>query len=415
MAFYIHDSELYCEDTPLAEIAQVYGTPTYVYSAGHMSQRYQGLTNALSGLEATIYYAIKANSNQAILTLLNKLGAGADVVSIGEYRRARRAGMAPNKLIFAGVGKTRDEMAEALKGGLLQFNVESVDELSALNDVAGAMGLIAPVALRLNPDVDAKTHAKITTGKAENKFGIPLDAAGELRARLDTFAHISLEGLAVHIGSQITDLNPYRAAYQKLAETVREFQAAGHEIRRIDAGGGLGVTYSNEIEPDLNAYAQILRETLAPLGLPLMLEPGRYLVARAGGLLTRAIYVKEGQKKRFIIADAAMNDLIRPSLYEAHHGVLIPHGQRHSLPTDVVGPVCESGDILAVGRQLPIIDAGDLMVIEGAGAYAAVMGSTYNTRPLPAEVLVRGHQFDLIRPRQDLDALIAQDRVPGDL
>ncbi len=408
-----------CEDVRLSAIAQAYGTPTFIYSAAHMRARYQALDAALAAdrthLDTTLCYAVKANSNQAILALFGSLGAGADVVSIGEYRRARRAQIAPEKIVFAGVGKTRAEMAEALQGGLLQFNVESVGELQALNQVAGDMGRVAPVALRLNPNVDAKTHAKITTGKAENKFGIPVDEALDLTSHINTFPHIALEGLAVHIGSQLTDLTPYGQAYQILADAVRAVQATGHTLRRIDLGGGLGVTYDQEVEIDLDAYAAQVRTTFAPLGLPLVLEPGRTLVARAGGLLTRAIYVKEGREKRFIIADAAMNDLIRPTLYEAHHGVQIARGQQNNLATDLVGPVCETGDVLAVGRQLPLVDAGDLMLIEGAGAYGAVMGSTYNSRPLPAEVLVRGDRFDLIRPRQDIDTVIDQDLIPNDL
>ena len=413
--FETHDQALYCDQVALAAVAIAHGTPTYVYSAASILERYRQLAAALTGLEATICYALKANSNQAIIALLGQAGAGADVVSIGEYRRAQRAGIAAEKIVFAGVGKTRSEMAEALAGGLLQFNVESVAELEALNAVAADMGKPAPIALRLNPNVDAKTHAKITTGKAENKFGLPLDQAEELRARLTHFPHVRLESLAVHIGSQLTDLAPYRAAYEILAQTAQSFIATDCALKRIDIGGGLGVTYGSEIEPDVAAFAQIVRETVGPLGLPIIAEPGRFLVAQAGGLLSRAIYVKEGREKRFIIADAAMNDLIRPTLYDAHHRVQIPRGQMHALPTDVVGPVCETGDVLAVGRQLPLIDAGELMVIEGAGAYAAVMGSTYNTRALPAEVLVRGDRFDLIRPRQDLDALIDRDVVPEDL
>ena len=415
MSFHILDQNLMCDGVRLADIAAAHGTPTFVYSADHMVGRYRALATALAGLDTTICYAIKANSNQAILNLLRQEGAGADVVSIGEYRRARRAGFATDKIVFAGVGKTRQEMAEALSGGLLQFNVESVAELEALNAVAGGLGTTAPIALRLNPDVDAKTHAKITTGKAENKFGIPLAEADELATNLRNYPHIRLESLAVHIGSQLTDLQPYRAAYAILAQMAANFISKGHDLKRLDIGGGLGVTYCDETEPDLAAFAQIVRETVGPLGLPLVTEPGRYLVARGGGLLTRTIYVKEGQKKRFVIADAAMNDLIRPTLYEAHHQVRIAQGQMHTLPTDVVGPVCETGDVLAVNRQLPIVDAGDLMLIEGAGAYAAVMGSTYNTRALPAEVLVRGDRFDLIRARQDLDALIDLDVVPSDL
>lgn len=414
-AFTIENQELYCEDVPLAHIAEQFGTPTYVYSAAYIRRRYQNLVTAFEGLDTTICYAVKANSNQAVITLLGKDGAGADVVSIGEYRRARRAGIATDKIVFAGVGKTKTEMAEALDGGLLQFNVESVGELRALNDVALAAGKVAPIALRLNPDVDAKTHAKITTGKAENKFGISIDDALALAPTLHDMGGLRLESLAMHIGSQLTDLEPYRAAYGKLADAARAFQAAGHDLKRIDAGGGLGVTYSDEAEPDLAGYRQILDDTLVPLGLPLVFEPGRYLVAGGGGLLTRVIYHKEGEKKRFIIADAAMNDLIRPTLYEAHHEVMIPRGQIHAKPTDLVGPVCETGDVLAVGRTLPIVDEGDLMLIQSAGAYAAVMGSTYNTRALPAEVLVRGDRVDLVRARQDLDALIGLDLVPGDL
>ena len=414
-AFQMRSQGLLCDGVALTDVAAAYGTPAYVYSADFIIGRYTALACAFAGMEATLCYAVKANSNQAILALLAKAGAGADVVSIGEYRRARRAGISPNQIVFAGVGKTQPEMAEALAGGLLQFNLESLAELAALNAVAEQLGRTAPVALRLNPDVDAKTHGKITTGKAENKFGLPLEAAAGLRARLTDFPHIVLEGLAVHIGSQITDLAPFRTAYGILAETARAFQAAGYALRRLDLGGGLGVHYDAEVEPDLGAYAQIVRETVGPLGLPLVLEPGRTLVAGGGGLLTKILYIKEGRGKRFLIVDAAMNDLLRPTLYEAHHGVLIPGDRMHELTTDVVGPVCETGDVLAIGRRLPAVEAGTLMVIEGAGAYAAVMGSSYNSRALPPEVLVRGGRFDLIRARQDLNALIDQDLVPADL
>ncbi len=415
MAFTIDKQELSCEGVRLADVADAYGTPTFVYSAKHIEDRYNALAAALSDLEFTICYAVKANSNQAVLSLLSNLNAGADVVSIGEYRRARRANIPTNKIVFAGVGKTREEMAEALLGGLLQFNVESIAELNALNEVAAKIGSIAPVALRINPDVDAKTHAKITTGKAENKFGIPLTETRDLIADIAAYPNIRLESLAVHIGSQLTDLEPYETAYQILADMAHSLITGGHKLKRIDVGGGLGVKYDQEVEADLSEYARILTKTFKPLGLPLVLEPGRFLVANAGGLLTRSIFIKEGQKKRFVITDAAMNDLIRPALYDAYHGIQGPTGELHQLPTDVVGPVCETGDVLAVGRNLPVIKSGELLLIEGAGAYAAVMGSTYNTRPLPAEVLVRGNRFDLIRPRQDLDMLINADLVPKDL
>ena len=415
MSFAIRDQELTCEGVALRHIAAAHGTPTFVYSAAHITQRYGALAQALAGLEATICYAVKANSNQAILTLLRHLGAGADVVSIGEYRRAVRAGIAPDKIVFAGVGKTRAEMAEALAGGLLQFNVESVSELALLNEVATTLGRAAPVVLRINPDVDAKTHAKITTGKAENKFGIPLEQLSVLTTQIQAYPQIDFQGLAVHIGSQLTDLAPYAQAYAILADTARGLMAAGHKLRRLDVGGGLGVSYNGETEPDLHAYGHILRASVGKLGLPLITEPGRYLVAGAGGLLCRIVHVKEGREKRFLIADAAMNDLLRPTLYDAHHRVQIAHGQVHALPTDLVGPVCETGDVLAVRRQLPIAEAGDLVLIESAGAYGAVMGSNYNTRALPAEVLVRGSHFDLIRARQSLDEIIDRDLVPDTL
>ena len=415
MPFYRQNQHLMCDGVRLTDVATTHGTPTFVYSAHHILERYNALNKAFRDLDTKICYAVKANSNQAILTMLRHAGAGADVVSIGEYRRAIRAGFHPASIVFAGVGKTQNEMAEALAGGLMQFNVESLAELEALNSVAGRIGKTAPIALRLNPDVDAKTHAKITTGKAENKFGISLEIAQNLGHRWNAFPNVCLESLAIHIGSQLTDLEPYRQAYGILETTARDFLALGHDLKRLDIGGGLGVTYATETEPNLQNYAKIVRDIFEPLGLPLVLEPGRYLVARAGGLLTRALYVKESHKKRFVVVDAAMNDLIRPTLYDAHHQIRLTNDQIHTLPTDVVGPVCETGDVLAVNRKLPVVNSGDLMLIEGSGAYAAVMGSTYNTRALPAEVLVRENRFDVIRARQNLNDLIDQDRVPADL
>ncbi len=414
-AFAYRDGVLHAESVPLEEIAAAVGTPAYVYSSAEVETAYRDFAEALGGLPATICYAVKANGNLALIATLGRLGAGADVVSEGELRRALAAGIPAQKIVFAGVGKTEGELAFALEQGILQFNVESLPELETLNRIALEKGRRAPVALRINPDVDAGTHAHISTGRSDHKFGIEIDQATAIFARARDFAGISLEGIAVHIGSQLLDLEPYRAAFARLAALYAEFQAAGYPLRRLDLGGGLGIVYRGEERPDLRAYARIVSEATAGLDAELIFEPGRMLVGNAGVLLTRVIYLKDGSSRRYAIVDAAMNDLIRPMLYEAWHEILparTPAPGTDPAPVDIVGPICETTDTFARGRHLPPLAAGDLLAICSAGAYSAVMSSSYNARLPAPEILVRGDRFDVVRPRLDHDALIAQDRMP---
>lgn len=397
----------------LHAIAEQVGTPCYVYSATAIRKRVQGLQAALRGLDARICYAVKANSNLAVLQLIAGQGVGADIVSIGELRRALRAGIPAANIVFSGVGKTADEIAEALRMGVWRFNVESHDELQTLQRVAAGQGVLARASVRINPDVDAGTHAKISTGKSENKFGVSIAEARRWFAESAQYPDIRLDGLHAHIGSQILRLAPFRLALQRVAEFARELAEHGHVLNCIDVGGGLGVRYRQDQNPPLAAdeYAAMLRETFAGFAGTLILEPGRYLVAEAGLLLTRAIRVKPGQQRDFLIVDAAMNDLQRPALYDAWHDILPLHG-RSSEPVayDVVGPVCETGDTFAVQRRMPACRAGDLIAIAGAGAYGASMGSTYNSRPLPAEVLIDRGRYAVVRRRQDFDAMIVDER-----
>jgi diaminopimelate decarboxylase len=405
---------LHAEDVPLDAIAAAHGTPTYVYSSAALVARYRAYVDAFAGTGALVCYALKANSNQAVIATFAREGAGADIVSGGELLRARKAGVAPQKIVFAGVGKSPDEMRLALAEGILQFNVESESELLCLSEVATSMGRIAPVALRVNPDVDAGTHAKITTGKAENKFGVDFVHAREIAGRAATLPGIALEGLAVHIGSQLTDIAPFRAAFARLGALARELIGAGIRLKRLDFGGGVGVVYRDETPPDLQAYAAAVRDAVAGLDVAIVLEPGRHLVAEAGILLARVVYVKRGKAKRFVVVDAAMNDLIRPTLYEAWMPVRTvreQHAGAAFTPADIVGPICETGDYLARDRALPELAEGELIAIGGAGAYGAVMASNYNSRPLVAEVLVRGREVAVVRPRQDINAVIDADRL----
>ncbi|MFO0293037.1 MAG: diaminopimelate decarboxylase [Rhodospirillales bacterium] len=414
MSFEYRAGALHAEDVPLAEIAARFGTPTYVYSTATLRARYRAYVEAFAGLDPTICYALKANPNQAVIATFAREGAGADIVSLGELKRALAAGIPAGKIVFAGVGKTEDEMRAALAAGILQFNVESEPELRMLSDVATAMGLVAPVALRVNPDVDAKTHAKITTGKAENKFGIDMAQAPAVAALARSLPGIALEALSVHIGSQLTTIEPFREAFARLGALARTLDATGPRLKRIDFGGGVGVTYHDETPPDLAGYAAAIRDAVAGLDVGIVLEPGRNLVAEAGVLLSRVIRVKEGTAKRFAIVDAAMNDLIRPTLYEAWmpiRPVAEPRAGANQALMDVGGPVCETGDYLAKDRALPPLEAGDLIVVGAAGAYGASMGSTYNSRPLAAEILVNGREVAVIRPRRDIEALIAEERL----
>ena len=416
---------LHAEDVSLARVAAEVGTPFYCYSTATLERHYRVLAQAFSGLDALICYALKANSNQAVIATLARLGAGMDVVSEGELRRARAAGVSADKIIFAGVGKTREEMAYALREGILGFNVESEPELEALSEVAAGLGRTASIALRVNPDVDAKTHAKISTGKAENKFGVPFDDAPRLYAKAARLPGIRIAGIHMHIGSQITDLQPFRDAFALMRELVQTLRAAGHTLEHLDMGGGLGVPYrgGNDMPPSPLEYARVVREAVGDLGLKICLEPGRMIVANAGILVSRVIYAKHGRDKTFTIVDAAMNDLIRPTLYEAHHDIWpvvaesrLGHEEalagNESIVQDVVGPVCETGDYLALERRLPPLTAGDLIAFMTAGAYGATMSSTYNTRPLIPEVLVKGDAYAVVRPRPSYDELIGMDRVP---
>ncbi len=414
---------LLMEEVPLARIAREAGTPAWVYSAGTLRRRFRLLRDALqgAGLAASIHYAAKANSSQAVLRVLAAEGAGADIVSAGELRATLAAGIPAAATVFSGVGKQAHEIAFALAEGIFQLNAESAEEIEMISAIASGMGLEAPVSLRVNPDVDAGTHAKITTGRAENKFGIAFDDAPELYARMAALPGIRPVGIATHIGSQITGgVSAYRAAYARLAGMVRGLQARGLPVRRVDCGGGLGIPYRDEVPAPPEALAGAIKATLGELGLPVMLEPGRWIVGPAGVLLASVILQKQaalGHKggRRFVVLDAAMNDLARPSLYEAWHGIipLSPIAAKAELlPADVVGPVCESGDTFARERPLPMLDPGDLVAFLDAGAYGAVMSSTYNARPLAAEVLVDGNRHAVIRPRQTPEDLLAHQRIP---
>jgi len=374
------------------------------------------MQEAFRGVDTLVAYAMKANSNQAMLKLVANMGAGADVVSLGELKRALKAGIPAEKIVFSGVAKTHAEMRFGLEAGIKCFNAESEPELERLNKVAGEMGKIAPVSVRINPNVDAKTHAKISTGKSENKFGIPFERTSEVYQRIAELKNIKAVGIDMHIGSQITELEPFDNAFKLLAELVGQLRTEGHEIKHVDVGGGLGIPYgtSNDVPPDPLAYAQVVFKNVKDLDCELILEPGRLIAGNSGIFVTKVEYVKEGAERSFIIVDAGMNDMIRPTLYEAYHEVqpLIEDHQLQEKRGDVVGPVCETGDYLARNRQLPKVEEGDYIAVMSAGAYGAVMSSTYNTRPLVAEVLVDGDRYHVIRERQDLDALINLDSVP---
>jgi diaminopimelate decarboxylase len=404
---------LHAEAVSLADLAAQVGTPFYCYSTATLERHYRVFTEAFAGEKILVCYAMKANSNQSVLRTLGKLGAGADVVSGGELKRALAAGIAPGKILFSGVGKTEAELRAALAADILCINIESEPELELLSRLAVAVGRTARVSVRVNPDVDAGTHAKISTGKSENKFGIPLSRAREVYARAAKLPGIEVTGADMHIGSQITDLARMETAFRLLAEFVQTLRADGHNISHIDFGGGLGIPYyrDREAPPAPDAYAAMVKRVTHNLGCTLMFEPGRMIVGNAGILVTRVIYVKRGEAKTFVIIDAAMNDLIRPTLYEAHHDILpvVQASGARMITADVVGPVCESGDYLALDRRLPEPKAGDLLAIMTAGAYGAVQSGTYNTRPLIPEVLVKDDQYAVVRQRIDIDALIAMD------
>ena len=415
--FLYKNGALHAEDVPVAEIAAAVGTPFYVYSTATLLRHFKLFDDALEGMDHLVCYAMKAASNQAILKTLGDAGAGMDVVSGGEYMRAKAAGVPGDRIVFSGVGKTADEIRLALTGGIRQFNVESEPEMQVLNAVALELGVVAPITIRVNPDVDAKTHAKIATGKSENKFGIPISRAHEVYAMAGAMKGLDVIGIDVHIGSQLTDLAPFEAAYNKVAELTEELRAQGHNIKRLDLGGGLGIPYerSNEAPPLPSDYGALVKRTLGHLGCEIEIEPGRLIAGNAGLMVSEVIYVKEGEDREFLIIDGAMNDLIRPAMYDAHHDivpVVEPAAGIEMAKYDVVGPVCESGDTFAKHREMVPVKSGDLVAFRSAGAYGAVMASEYNSRPLIPEVLVNGDQFAVIRARPTFDEMINRDTIP---
>ncbi|NOC46242.1 MULTISPECIES: diaminopimelate decarboxylase [unclassified Ruegeria] len=416
--FLYRDGALFAEDVPVSEIAAAVGTPFYVYSTATLLRHFQLFDDALDGTDHLVCYAMKAASNQAILKTLAKAGAGMDVVSGGEYLRAKAAGVPGDKIVFSGVGKTADEIRTALTGGIRQFNVESEPEMEVINAVALELGVVAPITVRVNPDVDAKTHAKIATGKSENKFGIPIARASEVYAHAASLPGLEVIGIDVHIGSQLTELEPYELAYTKVAELTERLRSEGHNIRRLDLGGGLGIPYtrSNNAPPLPIEYGALVKKTLGHLGCEIEIEPGRLIAGNAGIMVSKVIYVKSGEGRDFLILDGAMNDLIRPAMYEAYHDIVAvqePVAGVEQRPYDIVGPVCESGDTFAKQRNMPPLKSGDLIAFRSAGAYGAVMASEYNTRPLIPEVLVNGDQFAVIRERPSFDEIINRDTIPS--
>ncbi len=415
--FLYKNGTLYAEDVAINDIAAAVGTPFYVYSTATLKRHFQLFDDALAGTDHLVCYAMKAASNQAILKTLGALGAGMDVVSGGEYARAKAAGIPGDRIVFSGVGKTVDEIRMALTGGIRQFNVESEPEMQAISSVATDLGVTAPITIRVNPDVDAKTHAKIATGKSENKFGIPISRARDVYALAASLPGLQVIGIDVHIGSQLTQLEPFELAYTKVAELVETLRADGHNIQRLDLGGGLGIPYtrSNKTPPLPSDYGAMVKRVLGHLGCELEIEPGRLIVGNAGLLVSSVIYVKKGEDREFLILDAAMNDLIRPAMYDAHHDIVPvtePVAGVEPAKYDIVGPVCESGDTFAKRRDLAAQTAGDLVAFRSAGAYGAVMSSEYNSRPLIPEVLVNGDKFAVIRHRPTYEEMINRDTLP---
>ena len=416
--FAYRDGVLHAEAVNLDMLAAKVGTPFYCYSTATLTRHYKLFVDAFADVDALVCYAMKANSNQAVVATLARLGAGADVVSGGELMRARLAGVPREKIMFSGIGKTADELALAVDEGILCINIESEPELDLLSSIAAGKGRSAAISVRVNPDIDAKTHHKIATGKAENKFGIPISRAREIYAHAAKLPGIEVAGVDMHIGSQITELDPFSNAFALLAEFVGELRADGHTISHVDLGGGLGIPYrdDNEPPPHPEQYADLVKRATRALGCRLVFEPGRLIAGNAGILVTRVLFVKHGEAKNFVVVDAAMNDLIRPTLYDAHHEiwpVKEPAGSAARIRADIVGPVCESGDFLALERDLAEPSGGDLMAVMTAGAYAAVQAGTYNTRPLVPEVLVNGAEWAVVRPRLEVDQLIALDRMPA--
>ncbi|MGO4908419.1 diaminopimelate decarboxylase [Pseudorhodobacter sp. W20_MBD10_FR17] len=408
---------LHAEGVAIADIAATVDTPFYCYSTATLTRHYQLFTEALSPMPHLVCFAIKSLSNVAVLKVLGDLGAGMDVVSGGEYLRAKAAGVPGDRIVFSGVGKTRQEMHLALTGGIRQFNVESEPEMRVLSEVAHGLGLIAPITIRVNPDVDAKTHEKISTGKKGDKFGIPISRAREVYAEAAKLPGLKVVGIDVHIGSQLTALEPFEAAYLKVAELTHALRADGHTIERLDLGGGLGIPYArdNNAPPLPMDYGALIKRTVGDLGCEIEIEPGRLISGNAGILVSEVIYVKNGEDRDFLIVDAAMNDLIRPAMYGSHHDIIPaiePSAGAAQQPYDIVGPICESGDTFAKARNLPALQAGDLIALRSAGAYGAVMSSEYNSRPLVPEVLVHGDHFAVIRARPTFDEMLSRDTIP---
>lgn len=420
--FHYKGGDLFCEEVPLSQIAAEAGTPCYVYSHATLQRHFRVFDEAFGGIPHLICFAMKANSNLAVLRALVKMGAGVDIVSSGELFRAMTAGVRPEKIVYSGVGKTRGEMEHALRVGILQFNVESAEELFALDEVARRMGKKAPVSIRVNPDINPRTHPYISTGLKKSKFGVPLAESLELYKEARTLRGIEIQGVSCHIGSQITKLSPFREALRKVGTLVRRLREGGFQIRHLDLGGGLGIPYRDELPPNPRQYGRALKKDLKALEVKVLLEPGRVIVGNAGILLTRVLYRKRIRNKRFVIVDGAMNDLIRPALYDSFHQIWLVRRSlvRRSLArrrtelekVDVVGPICESGDFFALNRPLPVVDSGDLLAVMSAGAYGFVMASNYNSRPRAAEVMVKGDQFFVVRKREELKDLLRGEHVP---
>ena len=416
--FAYRNGVLHAEAVDLASLAQAVGTPFYCYSTATLERHYRVFAGAFADVPSLVCYSLKANSNQAVIATLAKLGAGADVVSGGELKRALAAGVPRDKIMFSGIGKTAAELALAVDENVLCVNVESEPELELLSAIAVGKGRSIDISVRVNPDVDAKTHAKIATGRAEDKFGIPISGARAVYAKAAKLPGLRVAGVDMHIGSQITELSPFGDAFALLSDFVRTLRGDGHTISHVDLGGGLGIPYrdDNEPPPDPSAYAEVVKRATRGLNCKLIFEPGRLIVGNAGILVTRVLYLKRGEAKTFVIVDAGMNDLIRPTLYEAHHEiqpVVEPSPGAQHLTADVVGPVCESGDFLALGRDIAEAQPGDLLAVMTAGAYGAVQAGTYNTRPLIPEVLVRDGEWALVRPRLEADQLIGLDKLPS--
>lgn len=411
--FLYRNDALHAEDVALSDIVQAHGTPTYVYSAATLRRHLNVLSERFAGMPHRLCYAVKANGNLGVLQVLAQAGAGADVVSAGEIRLARAAGIPADRIVFSGVGKTREEMAYALKEGIFQFNLESEPELRMLSEVAVGLGKIAPIALRVNPDVDANTHAKISTGQKESKFGIALARAAQVYDLAATLPGIQVQGVSVHIGSQLTTAAPFAAAFARVAEFVRQLRGAGHVISVVDLGGGLGIPYTEgQVTLSPEAYAEIARAAVEPLDCLLVLEPGRMIAGNAGVLLASVLYIKEEEGRRYVVIDAGMNDLMRPAMYDAHHDIVpLQRSDTMLAPADIVGPVCESSDVFAKDRLMPWLEAGDLVAIRSAGAYGSSMGSSYNARPIAAEVVVDGTKMHLTRPRQTYEEMLSVYRL----